>query len=286
MIVLSGGESVLANYILPIIRENYQVCAFGSEKGDIRDNKFIERLIDEVKPKYFINTVQFNDIVKCEIHREEAYHVNAFAIGELAKLCKERDITLIQISSTYVYSGDENIEYTEEDLINPNTTYGDSVALGEKLIKKSGCKHLILRIPNLYGNKDSFLDKYISEIINNKEIKIIKDQVISVVSAEDIAFVIKYLIENNEMGTYNYSNEPPILIKDFLYEVLEILNKVKNKNYNLKIKEVSIDEYYSIIDWPKYNKISLDKIKSVEKNICYNWKDSINKYFNKKYNLS
>ncbi len=49
----------------------------------------------------------------------EAYKVNAEAVNHLAKACKNHDVSLVHISTDYVFDGTKNNPYTVDDLTNP-----------------------------------------------------------------------------------------------------------------------------------------------------------------------
>ena len=99
MFVLSGENSMLARYILPVFRESSQVFAFNQDKGNIEDAGFISAFIDEIKPKVFINCEGLDQPEACEYNREYAYRLNGRVPADIGGLCRDRDILLIYFST-------------------------------------------------------------------------------------------------------------------------------------------------------------------------------------------
>jgi dTDP-4-dehydrorhamnose reductase len=278
MIILSGANRILGKYILPAIRDMYSVCAFDKERGDIGDHDFLERLIIEMKPQIFINCEAFDNIEDAEYKREEAYQLNGFSVGTIAQLCKEHNLLLIHFSSSFVFDGKENKHYSEKDDISPESVFGDSKALGEKLIKESGCRNLVLRIPYLFGKDDMFLSPLIKKMKEGTSITIIKDQKISPLFANDVAHNIVKLIEDKIEGLYHIANEPSVSLKEFLYATAKNYMKFSKNELTIDIVEKNIDEILSPVDWPKYSILNIDKIKQLQSITTRNWQDALSEY--------
>jgi dTDP-4-dehydrorhamnose reductase len=278
MHILAGSNSVLSNHILPAIRAYVQVCAFDSDRGDIQDHDFMKNLISEMKPDVFINCCQFDNIEDCEYKRDLTYSINSSAAGAIARLCRDNNIFLIHISSSYIFDGNKNIPYKEGDLPNPIQAYGDSKLLAEKLIMESGCRYLILRVPDIFGRGPSFLQNIFSRIKTDKCIRVIKDQMITPTYAHDAAMGLKELIDRGCEGIFHFANDGIVSMREFIETAVRLYGIDANMNMECEIIEVNYDEYISPVDRPVYNILSAEKFMKITGSHLRDWKSALDDF--------
>lgn len=274
MIILSGSHTLLANYMLPLLRDKRQVCAFDTERGDIRDRNFVEQLFSEMRPNVFINCVQNDNLEDCEYKREDAYNLNGFVPGMIADLCTIKKVLFVQISSVFVYDCQGDFPYKETDPVNPATVYGDSKALAEKKIIDTKCEHLIVRLPHLYGKGDSFLSPYIENIKSSERITLPTSQKIMPTFAYDAALAICSLIEKNIRGIVHFGNEGQVKTKQFIYEFASRLGRKHNRDYIVNLLECDSEECLSPFDIPMNCTLSIDKVKGLIEKVRP-WNDAL-----------
>jgi dTDP-4-dehydrorhamnose reductase len=77
--------------------------------------------------------------------------VNGVAPGILAEEAKRSGALLVHYSTDYVFDGEKKSPYVEEDEARPISVYGATKFEGEKRIRGSGCRHLILRTSWVYA---------------------------------------------------------------------------------------------------------------------------------------
>lgn len=275
MIVLAGANSVLGNYLLPLLRNKFQVCAFDQERGDILDKVFLNTLMDEVQPQIFINCAQYGNIEEAEYKREDAYKINSFAPESIASICKEKNIKLIQLSTSYVFDGESNKPYKEEDKPHPLSVYGDSKLLGEQKILESGCRHLIVRVPDIIGRHAPYIVNIINILRNQHIINVIEGQKVCPTYAGDIADGIMKLIDLDIDGIINFSNDGSVNTADFIYELTKQYIKLGGSNFDYNVNEQPKDECLSPVDWPLSNLLDNSKFKELTKMDVRSWKDAL-----------
>ncbi len=278
MFALSGENSLLAGHILPVLRESNQVGAFNQEKGDIADMAFLSAFLDELKPQVFINCEQCLDFDWCEDHREEAYRINGFAPGNIARLCRERNILLVHFSTSSVFDGSKGSPYTEEDMPAPVSVYGDSKLLGENQIKESGCRHLILRIPETYGRGRSFISSVMENVRNTGIMQVIRGQRLSTLYARDAALVFNEIISSGAEGIYNIANEGEADAAGFYGSLLEIYNRAGGREMPFRVEEVDFEECITKAKRPIYNVIDSKKWNQGHGKPMRNWKEALEEF--------
>ncbi len=275
MIILSGSDSLLAQSLLPLLREKAKVFAFDHTKGSVNDSDFLAKLASETKASFFINCTEMNNAEECAYKREEAYSINSFAAGKIAEVCKNFDIKLIHMSSSFVYSGKENILYSETDSTDPQNVLGDSKLFGEKKIIESGCDYLIFRFPQLYGKGNSFITDVLRD---SNESRLIRGQIISSLYSKDAADIINSAIIKNLSGIYNASNSGGSEIFEFFSYCKKLLEKYSGKNIISRFTPVDYTDFLSASEPIPYNALNISEIEAKLETKLRSWQEALEEY--------
>lgn len=132
---------------------------------DLTDRTQTRRIIRKLKPKVIINTAAVTSVDKVEERLSHAISLNALGAGVVAQACRENDVSLIHISTDYVYDGRKGASYVERDAENPLNMYGRSKFLGDQLIRAILPAAMIIRTAWLFDSDDgSFFSKVIAHI--------------------------------------------------------------------------------------------------------------------------
>jgi len=129
--------------------------------------------------------------------------------GEVANYCKKNNIPLIHFSTDYVFDGQKNDLYTEEDIPHPINIYGKTKLDGELAIIDSGCDYFVFRTSWVYSMRaGGFVNKVIQWAERNETSTIVDDQIGSPTWARMLAvlstsFVVKY---KNHLKQYIHDN--------------------------------------------------------------------------------
>lgn len=278
MIALAGAHSVLARHILPVLRSSSQVSAFDSSQGDIRDADFMKNFLDEVRPEIFVNCVEFADIEQCEFSRERAYDENAWSVVHVSRLCAERGILLVHFSSSFVFDGESGSPYDEDSVPRPVQVYGDSKWLSEKIVFESGCRHLILRVPHVYGSGGSFLHQSLRNLRDFGNLTVIRNLSVSPVYAEDAAKCLDFLIREGCEGLFHVGSSGAVDMASFIAQACGLYHKKTGHALQGVVVEIDYDEYQSPLDYPLNNVLSTDKISRVTGIRSPSWNEALARF--------
>ena len=122
---------------------------------DIAEFELTKVQILEISPDIIINATGYTAVDKAEVERQAADHINHLAVANISNICNQHDYWLIHISTDYVFDGNSEVPYNEDNITNSQGVYGDSKLQGEMAIEASGCKYLIIRtswVYSEYGN--------------------------------------------------------------------------------------------------------------------------------------
>ncbi len=263
MVLLTGENTTLATYLLPLLRNEFQVCSFDSGKGDLCDPSFLNSLFNEIMPDVCINCEEIGDYADAEANRERAYAVNGFAPGLLGEECKRFGITLIHISTTAIYDHATPEPATEDSPILPVSVYTDSKNLGEEKIRKSGCSHCILRMTDLYGKNDRLISVPYGMARRNNRITLIRDSMIMPLYAADAARFVHEAYTKKLEGVFNVTGPERMTNYEFLFRFFDLYAAQRENGLEPDVVEVDYDRNIYPADLPLHNCADSTRFSSV-----------------------
>lgn len=243
---------------------------------DITDIQAIDKFVAENNIHLVINCAAYTNVDKAEDDVETANKINNEAAANLAKVTKNHGLTLIHISTDYVFDGTKNTPYTENDVTSPLGVYGQTKLAGEQAVLNSGCHYLIIRTSWLYSSFGNNFVKTMRKLTTEKEtLKVVFDQAGTPTYAADLAAAIVYIIENEKQngneGIYHFSDEGVCSWYDF---AIEIRNQFGNV---CDIQPCHSDEFPAKVKRPNFSVLDKTKIKETFNLQIPYWKDSLEK---------
>lgn len=273
-VLITGGSGLLGQYLNIKASNNYKIhtiynnnpgnCgSFSSSKIDIRNEKELSRLFQEIKPEIVIHSAAItNPVPKEDQSPKDYFDTNVKATKNIAELCSKYNSKLIYISTDLVYAGYRGSFLKEDGKLIPATLYAETKLVGESKIKESTDNYLILRTALLYGfglnySRCHFQFMY-DELQNNRPVKLFTDQYRTPISLNDASRIIV------ELAAIDIKNETINLggvERVSRYEMGEMLRSIAGFGINL-LQKITMDD---IPNFPKVEDVSLniDKLKSL-----------------------
>ena len=260
-ILVIGKNGMLGSELYERLNNNssYITQATTLEDLDICNKENVLEVVNAFKPDYIINCAAYTNVDGCESNVELANNVNGSAIKNLAEAANTTNVTLIQISTDYVFNGNLPLEkiYTEDMETEPVNAYGVSKLIGENYAKTAN-KYYILRTAWLYGNGKNFVRTMLNLSKTHNEINVVSDQFGSPTSTTTLCEIIEKILEKNpEYGIYHSTNEGFISWYDFAKKIFEI------KNIDIKVNPILSKDYPTVAKRPFNSKLSKEKLHSV-----------------------
>ena len=247
---------------------------------DIADFEITKSQILEISPDIVINATAYTAVDKAEEERQAADCINHLSVANIASICNQLDCWLIHVSTDYVFDGNSEVPYKEDNPTNPQGVYGDSKLKGEAAIEASGCKYLIIRtawVYSEYGN--NFLKTMLRLGADCEELSIVGDQIGCPTYAQDIAKSIVSILscldlKDSSSGIYHYCGDEPCSWYDFARAIfLEAeVQGLKTPSY---VKSITTADYPTPAIRPAYSVLDCTKIESWFGVTRSNWRDGI-----------
>lgn len=245
---------------------------------DITDYDSLKKFVDKMHLDYIVNCAAYTNVDGAEDDYDGAYAVNVKGVENLAKICKEKDIKLIHISTDYVFDGNATKPYKPTDETNPISNYGKTKLLGEQAIREIGCDALIIRTAWLYSTYGkNFVKKMIELFETTETVKVVDDQTGSPTNAYDLAVFILKVISDEKFRneTVHFTNDGVITWYDFAKKIYEYAIGFGN---SLKCKEVipcKSDEFKTKAKRPTFSVLDTSEIKDYFDYNIPNWENSL-----------
>jgi len=190
------------------LREQYPGSQFADiDELDITDAESV-RNFDWSGIKYILNAAAFTNVDGAETSegRVAAWKVNASAVAYLADACQKHDMTLVHISSDYVFDG-TNEPHAEDEPFSPLGVYGQSKAAGD-LVAAMVERHYILRATWVIGEGKNFVRTMLGLAEKGISPTVVSDQVGRLTFTSELVRIIDHLLQSEAAyGTYNATND-------------------------------------------------------------------------------
>lgn len=244
---------------------------------DITDEAAVEKFYRQHRINAVINCAAYTNVDKAESDECLAYKINASGPQVLAEKAKEQDIVLVHISTDYVFDGTAHMPYRESDPVSPAGVYGKSKLEGERHVRQSDCRSVIIRTSWLYSSYGNNFVKTMRRLGKERDsLRVVSDQIGTPTYAGDLAAavlaILPSLAETPRYGeVYHFSNEGVASWYDFACMIFRL------SGMDCLISPIESKDYPSATVRPFYSVMNKSKIKTdFGIDIPY-WVDSLQK---------
>lgn len=233
-----------------------------SKTLDISDSSAVQNF-DADGIEAIINAAAYTQVDKAEKPENLSlvWATNSQGPANLASLAAKLNIPLVHISTDYVFDGQKDGPYTEDDLFKPLGVYGASKAAGDLAVSRHE-KHYIFRTSWVIGDGNNFVRIMASLVQKGVNPAVVDDQFGRLTFSNTLAEAIFFILTNTiDFGTYNLTNSGAVASWFNLAQEVFKLSGADPK----RVSPVSTEEYFKDKDVfsprPKNSELSLAKIK-------------------------
>ena len=276
-ILVIGSAGQLGQELQQTLVPYGEVVAVDRKTLDLSQPDQIRELVQQLQPQIVINAAAYTAVDQAQKEPETARMINAIAPTILAQEVQKLKALLIHVSTDYVFDGSKNHPYTEDDLTNPLSIYGQSKLAGEQGIKENCQSYLILRTAWVYGayGKSNFVKTMLRLGSEREEVRVVTDQIGTPTWAFNIADAIAQLTSlRPNTGIYHYTNSGVASWYDFAVAIFEEAKQL----VPLKIQRVipiTTSEYPTPAKRPTYSVLSCRKISTVLNTYPPHWREGL-----------
>ncbi len=272
-ILVIGHRGLLGRECLNVLEARFRVVGVDLDTCDITRPDQIESTLKEFRPDWVLNAAAWADVDGCQADPGRAWAVNAAGPGNLARVCRERAVKLLQISTDFVFDGKQTEPYREDDLPRPLSAYGESKRGGEEAVMEEQGRFLIVRTSWLFGSGGrNFPETILKAAAHRRRLEVVSDQRGSPTSARDLAFGIGELIENNAAGIVHLTNRGDCSWYEYAVFVL------KTAGVAAEVSPISSEQLARPAPRPAYSVLSLERYRQITGKNPRPWPEAVREY--------
>jgi dTDP-4-dehydrorhamnose reductase len=244
---------------------------------DMTDQKMVGGY-DWSKVDVILNAAAYTNVDGAETDegRMAAWKINATAVGYLSKAAIEHGLTLVHVSSDYVFDGSRSPHPEDEDIA-PLSVYGQAKAAGD-IAASIATQHYVMRTHALIGDGPNFVRTMISLAERNISPTVVADQITRLTFTPSLVDAIDHLLNTKApYGIYNLSNDgDPASWADVTRTIFKELGRD-----DLTVTDTTTEEYFksrpNVAPRPLKSYFDLSKIKDSGFALT-DWRDELHDY--------
>ncbi len=277
-VLILGISGLIGNGIASVISKDKSKTLIGTycknkHYHQLSDNRFhhfdilkddsLFEFIHKIEPDFIINCLGITKHLQRSYSEDSIFNVNSYFPINLSKICEEKKINLIHISTDCVFDG-KNGNYSELDSPNAIDIYGYSKSLSEKINNN----HLVLRTSTVgkeINTKYGLLEWFLSL---EESCEGYKNAFFSGITTIELGKIIlnNFLSKNNQKGLFNiggnrinkyelltyfskYFKKKITIVENYSFQIDRSLNNAKFKskfNYQFKEWDTMLNEMNNI----------------------------------------
>jgi dTDP-4-dehydrorhamnose reductase len=280
-ILVTGANGQIGNEIRAMahLYPDWKFTYIDIEDLDLTNEDAVKAYFEGRSFDYCLNCAAYTAVDKAEEEERKAQDVNAKAVRFLAEACRDHEVGLIHLSTDYVYHNEQNTPFKEGDPTTPKGVYARTKLEGDQLAQEINPKTLILRTSWVYS---SFGQNFVKTMLRlgreNKELRVIFDQIGSPTYALDVARAMLEIIRGVEsgevaaekfVGLYHFSNEGVTSWYDFAKAIFDMAH------IDCEVLPIETSEYPTPAKRPPFSLLNKGKIKSTFGLEIPYWRDSL-----------
>lgn len=307
-ILVTGAKGQLGKKIIELLSKEHQLILTDSDDMDITNPEVVNQTFEKERPDFVIHGAAYTQVDKAEENIELCRKINAEGTKNIAIAAKKFDSTLIYISTDFVFDGEKNTPYTEDDTAHSLSVYGLTKFEGEEFIREICDKYYICRIAWLFGELPeghpgtNFVEAMLRLASERDALSVVADQIGSPTYTGDLVEIIKKIISTQDsghrtqdivsvannlepktqdlkpipFGTYHFSGTGACSWYDF---AKEIFDQTKTK---IDLKAITSAEYPQKAKRPSYSYMDKTKIETALSIKVRPWQEMLTEYLSKR----
>jgi dTDP-4-dehydrorhamnose reductase len=280
--VVFGAPGQLGRDLCPLLPGT--VIPLGRGDVELTDARRVRDRLTAERPDVVVNCAAYNFVDKAESEPEAAFAVNAWAVRELAAVCRDLDCTLVHFSTDYVFGLDEarHTPFAETDAPGPVSAYGLSKLAGEYLVRTICPKHFVIRTCGLYGvwgsggKGGNFVETMLSLAGQGKPVRVVNDQRCTPSFTADVAAAAARLIATDAYGLYHVTNAGDCSWFDFAREIFRVAS------IEVSLAPISSAEFARPARRPGYSVLANAKLAGAGVTAPRPWAEAVGAYLSER----
>ncbi|MBN1983347.1 MAG: dTDP-4-dehydrorhamnose reductase [Chitinivibrionales bacterium] len=282
-IVIIGCNGQLGTDLTTLLHStNHTVSAIDYPQIDLTDRNRTTDFILQSDAECIVNCAAYTDVDGCETNKQQAYKVNAEAVGIIAQAAEKINATVVHFSTDFVFDGLKTTPYVESDIPHPQSIYGLSKLKGERMCIAAASRYFILRVAWLYSCHGSNFVKKIKAVAEKmheekKPMHVVNDQWGNPTYTKAVCRQLMKLLESPdaEYGIYHCTNPGVCSRFEFAQHILDRFS------ITTELQACTTDQYPypQAAMRPRYSALENHALKTLNIHEMPLWQESFEEFF-------
>jgi dTDP-4-dehydrorhamnose reductase len=251
------------------------VLGFDRAEFDITNLESVRSILSDFD--VVVNCAAWTAVDDAEVNEAAALAINGTGPANVARVCAEIRARLVHISTDYVFSGDADAPYAENEITKPKSAYGRTKLAGENAVREIlPNEHYIVRTAWLYGQYGPNFIKTMINLEKTKDsISVVADQIGQPTWTKDLVTQIIAMIDAQiPSGTYHATSSGQTSWFGLTQRIFELLGADPNRvlpTDSAAFPRPAPRPAYSVLGHEKWAQVGLNPIRD--------WNDAITAAF-------
>lgn len=280
-LAVTGLTGQVVSALIARAPKDVEIIALGRPQLELSKRDAVLASLRDLHCDAIINAAAYTTVDKAESEPELAMRINGEGAGYVAEAAAALKLPLLHLSTDYVFSGDLDRPYREDDPTDPTGAYGRSKLEGEKRIAAIHPNHVILRTAWVYSPYGANFVKTMLRLGEIRdEIGVVSDQIGNPTSALNIAealfLISRRIIEDKSpelRGVFHMVGQGEASWADFATGIFEAASR--HGRGETKVKPITTADYPTPAKRPPNSRLDTGKLKSHYGVSLPDWRDSV-----------
>jgi len=275
-VIITGARGTLGQAFARVCgARNIRYKLVSRDEMDITDRESVEDIVERYKPWAIINTAGYVRVDDAEGDQNKCYRENVDGAVNLARVCSENNISLVNFSSDLVFDGSSEQAYFESHAVSPLNVYGKSKADCEEQVLSIYPDSLVIRTSAFFGPWDeyNFVTQTLKLLAANSEVMAPNDMYVSPTYVPDLANECLNLLIDGEKGIIHLTNAGEVSWEQFAMLAVASAKDKLNINGDL-LRGISSDQMKWQAKRPKKSVLKSERLQRLP-----SLEDALGRYF-------
>jgi dTDP-4-dehydrorhamnose reductase len=255
------------------------VAGLGHDEIEISSLESVRNCLEKIQPEVVINTAAYHHVEKCEADPARTFAINALGARNVAQVTAALGTKLVHISTDYVFDGNKNTPYTEQDRALPVNVYGNSKLAGEHFVRSVNPRHFVMRVSGLYGvnpcrakGGPNFVETMLKLSREREELRVVDDEFVTPTPTIEVARQLVLLAKTSEYGLYHATAEGACSWYEFARAIFDATGA------RVRLERARPGEFPAKVPRPKYSVLENQALKAKSLNVFKPWEKGLESY--------
>lgn len=269
-LLITGSNGLVASRFIKDFGDKYDVqpvdISNPDNPTDITNEQAVRRMFESSDAKAVLHFAAYTNVTGAWEQRDDkdgiAYQVNVTGTDNIVRTAADTGKHLVHISTAYVFDGEKDGLYTEDDVMNPIEWYGQTKAEAEEKVQASNHDWTILRIDQPFRSdpfeKVDTAHRIVEGLRSNSLYPQFTDHYFGPTYLNDFSKVLDEVISKKLTGLYHASSGEKWSDYDFAVAIKEAFG------FETEVKEGLLDAYLKTLGRPYQRNTALDNTKLMQ----------------------